>query len=75
MHENWCFKLMTQIIVVVVILIMRNRISDKTNLRSLRTILTGMLEARGVRQLTHDYLPGLVQLKRSSQVNILIHFI
>ena len=71
MHENWCFKLMTQIIVVVVILIMRNRISDKTNLRSLRTILTGMLEARGVRQLTH----GLVQLKRSSQVNILIHFI
>jgi len=48
---------MTQIIVVVVILIMRNRISDKTNLRSLRARLTGMLEARGVRQLTHDYLP------------------
>lgn len=48
---------MTKIIVVVVILIMRNRISDKTNLRSLRARLTGMLEARGVRQLTHDYLP------------------
>lgn len=39
---------MTQIIVVVVILIMRNRISHKTNLRSLRARLTGMLEARGV---------------------------
>ena len=49
---------MTQIIVVVVvILIMRNRISHKTNLRSLRARLTGMLESRGVRQLTHDYLP------------------
>lgn len=49
---------MTQIIVVVVILIMRNRISHKTNLRSLRARLTGMLEARGVRQpRTHDYLP------------------
>lgn len=48
---------MTQIIVVVIILIMRNRISDKTNLRSLRARLTGMLEARGVRQRTHDYLP------------------
>lgn len=49
---------MTQIIVVVVILIMRNSIlSHKTNLRSLRARLTGMLEARGVRQLTHDYLP------------------
>lgn len=50
---------MTQIIVVVVILIMRNSIlSHKTNLRSLRRArLTGMLEARGVRQLTHDYLP------------------
>ena len=34
---------MTQIIVVVIILIMRNRISDKTNLRSLRARLTGML--------------------------------
>lgn len=49
---------MTQIIVVVVILIMRNSIlSHKTNLRSLRARLRGMLEARGVRQLTHDYLP------------------
>lgn len=48
---------MTQIIVVVVILIMRNRISHKTNLRSLWARLTGMLESRGVRQLIHDYLP------------------
>lgn len=48
---------MTQIIVFVIILIMRKRISDKTNLRTLRARLTGMLEARGVRQLSHDYLP------------------